>query len=113
MRQLKYAEKKLLKHTDFLKWEVDNNLHEVTVMKRYLIQRREDYTTRPPDQPPTSPRDRAQDWAPCSKTRQPVPWYGPWHVRHTGCRKGHSLHSQRVPTAEASGNTGVHKFQDG
>ncbi|KAK8399922.1 hypothetical protein O3P69_002959 [Scylla paramamosain] len=45
MRQLKYAEKKLLKQTDFLKWEVDNNLHEVKVLKKYLIQRREDYTT--------------------------------------------------------------------
>ncbi|XP_045625097.1 U3 small nucleolar ribonucleoprotein protein IMP3 [Procambarus clarkii] len=44
MRQLKYSEKKLLKHTDFLKWEVDNNLQEVKIMKRYLIQRREDYT---------------------------------------------------------------------
>lgn len=44
MRALKYAEKKLLKHTDFIKWDVDNNLHEVKVMKKYMIQRREDYT---------------------------------------------------------------------
>ncbi|XP_053633215.1 U3 small nucleolar ribonucleoprotein protein IMP3 [Cherax quadricarinatus] len=44
MRQLKYAEKKLLKHTDFLKWEVDNNLKEVKILKRYMIQRRDDYT---------------------------------------------------------------------
>ncbi|KAK4301080.1 hypothetical protein Pmani_026750 [Petrolisthes manimaculis] len=44
MRQLKYAEQKLLKHTDFLKWEVDNNLHEVKIMKKYMIQKREDYT---------------------------------------------------------------------
>ena len=44
MRELKFSEKKLLKHTDFLKWEVDNNLHEVKVIKKYLIQRREDYT---------------------------------------------------------------------
>ncbi|XP_076068935.1 U3 small nucleolar ribonucleoprotein IMP3 [Oratosquilla oratoria] len=44
MRQLKYSEKKLLKHTDFLKWKVDNNLHEVKILKKYMIQRREDYT---------------------------------------------------------------------
>ncbi|XP_071540723.1 U3 small nucleolar ribonucleoprotein protein IMP3 [Panulirus ornatus] len=44
MRKLKYAEHKLLKHTDFLNWKVDNNLHEVKIMRKYMIQKREDYT---------------------------------------------------------------------
>jgi len=44
MRKLKYHEKKLLKKVDFLSWEIDNNLHEVRVMKKYYIQKREDYT---------------------------------------------------------------------
>ncbi|CAG0889196.1 unnamed protein product [Darwinula stevensoni] len=44
MRKLKYHEQKLLKKVDFISWEVDNNLHEVKVMRRYHIQKREDYT---------------------------------------------------------------------
>ncbi|CAD5124428.1 DgyrCDS12711 [Dimorphilus gyrociliatus] len=44
MRKLKYHEKKLLKKVDFISWEVDNNLHEVKIMKKYFVQRREDYT---------------------------------------------------------------------
>lgn len=44
MRKLKYHEKKLLKKVDFISWEVDNNLHEVKVMRKYHIQKREDYT---------------------------------------------------------------------
>ncbi|XP_037797314.1 U3 small nucleolar ribonucleoprotein protein IMP3-like isoform X1 [Penaeus monodon] len=44
MRALKYSEKKLLKHTDFIKWDVDNNLQEVKIMRKYMIQKREDYT---------------------------------------------------------------------
>ncbi|KAL3870319.1 hypothetical protein ACJMK2_038394 [Sinanodonta woodiana] len=44
VRKLKYHEKKLLKKVDFISWEVDNNLHELKVMKKYYIQRREDYT---------------------------------------------------------------------
>ncbi|BFZ20386.1 hypothetical protein BsWGS_23425 [Bradybaena similaris] len=44
VRKLKFHEKKLLKKVDFLSWEVDNNLHEIKVMKRFYIQRREDYT---------------------------------------------------------------------
>ena len=42
--KLKYHEAKLLKKVDCINWEVDNNLHEVKVMKRYCIQKREDYT---------------------------------------------------------------------
>jgi U3 small nucleolar ribonucleoprotein protein IMP3 len=44
VRKLKFHEKKLLKKVDFLSWEVDNNIHEVKVMKKYYIQKREDYT---------------------------------------------------------------------
>ncbi|GFT13609.1 u3 small nucleolar ribonucleoprotein protein IMP3 [Trichonephila clavipes] len=44
MRKLKYHEHKLLKKVDFISWEVDNNLHEVKIMKRYGLQKREDYT---------------------------------------------------------------------
>lgn len=34
VRKLKHHEQKLLKKVDFINWEVDNNLHEVKVMKR-------------------------------------------------------------------------------
>ncbi|XP_033727588.1 U3 small nucleolar ribonucleoprotein protein IMP3-like [Pecten maximus] len=44
VRKLKFHEKKLLKKVDFISWEIDNNLHELKVMKKYYIQRREDYT---------------------------------------------------------------------
>jgi len=44
VRKLKHYEQKLLKKVDFINWEVDNNLHEVKVMKRYMVQKREDYT---------------------------------------------------------------------
>ena len=44
VRKLKYHEQKLLKKVDFINWEVDNNLHEVKVMKKFCIQKREDYT---------------------------------------------------------------------
>ncbi|XP_041973646.1 U3 small nucleolar ribonucleoprotein protein IMP3 [Aricia agestis] len=44
VRKLKFHEKKLLKKVDFISWKVDNNLNEVKVMKKYYIQKREDYT---------------------------------------------------------------------
>lgn len=44
VRKLKFHEQKLLKKVDFISWKVDNNLHEVKVMKKYHIQKREDYT---------------------------------------------------------------------
>ncbi|XP_068196882.1 U3 small nucleolar ribonucleoprotein protein IMP3 [Antennarius striatus] len=44
VRKLKFHEQKLLKKVDFINWEVDNNLHEVRVLRRYRIERREDYT---------------------------------------------------------------------
>nr|CAG4641083.1 EOG090X0APJ [Eulimnadia texana] len=45
VRKLKFHEQKLLKKVDFINWEVDNNLHEVKILKRYHIQKREDYTS--------------------------------------------------------------------
>ena len=44
VRKLKFHEQKLLKKVDFINWEVDNNLHEVKVMRQYCIQKRENYT---------------------------------------------------------------------
>lgn len=44
MRKLKYHEKKLLKKVDFIDWEADNNLHELKILRKYRIQKREDYT---------------------------------------------------------------------
>lgn len=44
VRKLKFHEQKLLKKVDFISWKVDNNLNEVKVMKKYHIQKREDYT---------------------------------------------------------------------
>ena len=44
VRKLKYHEQKLLKKVNFVSWEASNNLHEVKIMKRYCIQKREDYT---------------------------------------------------------------------
>ena len=44
MRELKYHEKKLLKKVDFLKWKKDANFRETRIMRRYHIQRREDYS---------------------------------------------------------------------
>lgn len=44
VRKLKFHEQKLLKKVDFISWKVDNNLNEVKTMKKYYIQKREDYT---------------------------------------------------------------------
>ena len=44
VRKLRFHEQKLLKKVDFVNWEVDKNLHEVTVMRKFLLQKREDYT---------------------------------------------------------------------
>ncbi|OZJ05435.1 U3 small nucleolar ribonucleoprotein imp3 [Bifiguratus adelaidae] len=43
MRQLKHHERKLLKKVDFLQWKNENNIREIQVMRRYHIQKREDY----------------------------------------------------------------------
>ena len=44
VRKLKFHEQKLLRKVNFVNWEVSNNLHEVKIMRRYCIQKREDYT---------------------------------------------------------------------
>ncbi|KOB69335.1 putative U3 small nucleolar ribonucleoprotein IMP3 [Operophtera brumata] len=44
VRKLKFHEQKLLKKVDFISWKLDNNLNEVKAMKKYHIQKREDYT---------------------------------------------------------------------
>jgi U3 small nucleolar ribonucleoprotein protein IMP3 len=44
VRKLKFHEEKLLKKVDFINWEVDNSLHENKIMRKYMIQKREDYT---------------------------------------------------------------------
>ncbi|KAB0802424.1 hypothetical protein PPYR_04610 [Photinus pyralis] len=43
VRKLKFHEQKLLKKVDFISWKADNNLQEVKVLKKYYIQKREDY----------------------------------------------------------------------
>ncbi len=44
VRKLKYHEEKLLKKVDFINWELDNNLHENKIMRRYHVEKREHYT---------------------------------------------------------------------
>jgi U3 small nucleolar ribonucleoprotein protein IMP3 len=43
MRQLKHHEKKLLKKVDFFSWKDDQNIKEASVIRKYLLQNREDY----------------------------------------------------------------------
>ena len=43
MRQLKHHEKKLLKKVDFFSWKAEAGHREATVVRRYLLQNREDY----------------------------------------------------------------------
>lgn len=43
MRELKHFEKKLLKKVDFLQWKQERNVREIKILRRYLIQDREDY----------------------------------------------------------------------
>ena len=43
MRQLKHHEKKLLKKVDFFSWKSERNVREATIIRKYLLQDREDY----------------------------------------------------------------------
>ena len=43
MRELKHHEKKLLKKVDFFSWKSDQNIREAKIIKKYLLQEREDY----------------------------------------------------------------------
>lgn len=45
MRQLKYHEKKLLRKVDLYSWKGENNLHVAKIIRRYHIQKREDYVS--------------------------------------------------------------------
>ena len=44
MRQLKHHEKKLLRKVDLFAWKSENNLRESKIIRKYLLQDREDYT---------------------------------------------------------------------
>lgn len=44
MRQLKHHEKKLLKKVDFFSWKSDQNIREAKIIRKYLLQNREDYS---------------------------------------------------------------------
>ncbi|VDK51201.1 unnamed protein product [Anisakis simplex] len=44
VRKLKFHEKKLLKKVDFISWDIDNNLHEAKVLRRYHIKNRQHYS---------------------------------------------------------------------
>lgn len=43
MRELKHHEKKLLKKVDFFSWKDDQTIREATIIRKYLLQEREDY----------------------------------------------------------------------
>jgi len=45
MRKLKYHEAKLLRKVDLYSWKNDENIRVAKIMRRYLIQNREDYTS--------------------------------------------------------------------
>ncbi|VBB32210.1 unnamed protein product, partial [Acanthocheilonema viteae] len=44
VRKLKFHEKKLLKKVDFISWELDNNIHEAKILRRYHIKKRQHYS---------------------------------------------------------------------
>lgn len=44
MRPLKFHEAKLLKKVDFLQWKQEKNMREIKVIRRFMIQNREDYS---------------------------------------------------------------------
>lgn len=44
VRKLKYHEQKLLKKVDFITWKSDKNIREIKIIRKYHLQKREDYT---------------------------------------------------------------------
>jgi len=44
VRKLKFHEQKLLKKVDFISWKGDNTVNENRILRKYHIQKREDYT---------------------------------------------------------------------
>eukprot|EP00594_Rhizosolenia_setigera_P008194 CAMPEP_0178973762 /NCGR_PEP_ID=MMETSP0789-20121207/21945_1 /TAXON_ID=3005 /ORGANISM="Rhizosolenia setigera, Strain CCMP 1694" /LENGTH=181 /DNA_ID=CAMNT_0020661749 /DNA_START=9 /DNA_END=554 /DNA_ORIENTATION=- len=45
MRQLKHHEKKLLRKVDLYSWKGENTIRAAKIMRRYLIQNRDDFTS--------------------------------------------------------------------
>lgn len=43
VRKLKFHEQKLLKKVDFISWKGDSDHREVRVIRKYRLQKREDY----------------------------------------------------------------------
>lgn len=43
MRQLKYHEQKLLKKVNFYDYKKEKNVREIKILRKYHIQKREDY----------------------------------------------------------------------
>lgn len=44
VRKLKFHEQKLLKKVDFVSWELDHNIHEAQVIRKFQLKKREEYT---------------------------------------------------------------------
>lgn len=44
LRKLKWHEQKLLRKVDFLDWKNERNVRTIKVLRRYVIENREDYT---------------------------------------------------------------------
>lgn len=44
LRKLKWHEKKLLRKVDFLEWKQEKNIRVIKILRRYVIENREDYT---------------------------------------------------------------------
>ena len=44
VRKFRHHEKKLLKKVDFLQYRQERNIREVEILRKYHVQRREDYT---------------------------------------------------------------------
>lgn len=51
LRQLKPHEQKLLKKVNLYDWKRENNVREIQILRRYRIQKREDYTKYAPASP--------------------------------------------------------------
>ena len=43
MRQLKHHEQKLLRKVDLFNWKSDRNVREASIIRKYRLQKREDY----------------------------------------------------------------------
>ncbi|OMJ26970.1 U3 small nucleolar ribonucleoprotein IMP3 [Smittium culicis] len=50
VRKFKHHEKKLLRKVDFLEWNNSNNINEISVMRRYQLDKREEYIKKESEQ---------------------------------------------------------------